>query len=157
MPAKNFHVRQAAVSALRALAKGQDYAESLIERHASRRQLNAADRKLLQAILYSVLRNRSLLDHWISKLRKGKLDNETRDVLRVGLCQTLLLGLPDHAAVNETVEAGKAAVRGLINAVLRRSIQMREQLLGDIDSLPAQIAHSHPEWLYKRWRKAYGK
>lgn len=157
MPAKNFHVRQAAVSALRAWAKGQDYAESLIERHASRRQLSAADRKLLQAILYSVLRNRSLLDHWISKLRKGKLDNETRDVLRVGLCQTLLLGLPDHAAVNETVEAGKAAVRGLINAVLRRSIQMREQLLGEIDSLPAPIAHSHPEWLYKRWRKAYGK
>ena len=157
MPAKNFHVRQAAVSALRAWAKGQDYAESLIERHASRRQLNAADRKLLQAILYSVLRNRILLDHWISKLRKGKLDNETRDVLRVGLCQTLLLDLPDHAAVNETVEAGKAAVRGLINAVLRRSIQMREQLLGEIDSLPAPIAHSHPEWLYKRWRKAFGK
>ena len=157
MPAKNFHVRQAAVSALRAWAKGQDYAESLIERHASRRQLNAADRKLLQAILYSVLRNRSLLDHWISKLRKGKLDNETRDVLRVGLCQTLLLGLPDHAAVNETVEAGKAAVRGLINAVLRRSIQMREQLLSEMETLPAPIAHSHPEWLYKRWRKAYGK
>ncbi|MDX1679496.1 MAG: transcription antitermination factor NusB [Akkermansiaceae bacterium] len=157
MPAKNFHVRQAAVSALRAWAKGQDYAESLIERHASRRQLGSSDRKLLQAILYTVLRNRSLLDHWISKLRKGKLDPETRDVLRVGLCQTLLLGLPDHAAVNETVEAGKAAVRGLINAVLRRSIQMREQLLAEVDKLPAPIAHSHPEWLYKRWKNAYGK
>jgi len=78
-------------------------------------------------------------------------------VLRVGLCQTLLLGLPDHAAVNETVEAGKAAVRGLINAVLRRSIQMREQLLAEVDDLPAPIAHSHPEWLYKRWRNAFGK
>lgn len=157
MPAKNFHVRQAAVSALRAWAKGHDYAESLVERHASRRQLSSADRKLLHAILYSVLRNRSLLDHWISKLRKGRLDPETRDVLRVGLCQTLLLGLPDHAAVNETVEAGKAAVRGLINAVLRRSITKREQLLSEVDDLPLPIAHSHPEWLYKRWHKAYGK
>ena len=157
MPAKNFHVRQAAVSALRAWAKGQDYAESLIERHASRRQLNSSDRKLLQAILYSVLRNRKLLDHWIGKLRKGRLDPETRDVLRVGLCQTLLLGLPDHAAVNETVEAGKAAVRGLINAVLRRSISIREELLAEIDSLPQPIAHSHPEWLFKRWKNAYGK
>ncbi len=157
MPAKNFHVRQAAVSALRAWAKGQDYAESLIERHASRRQLSASDRKLLQAILYAVLRNRSLLDYWIGKLRKGRLDPETRDVLRVGLCQTLILGLPDHAAVNETVEAGKAAVRGLINAVLRRSISMREQLLDQVDSLPLPIAHSHPEWLFKRWRNAHGK
>jgi len=157
VPAKNYHVRQAAVSALRAWAKGQDYAESLVERHAQRRKLNAADRKLLHAILYSVLRNRSLLDHWIGKLRKGKLDPDTRDVLRVGLCQTLLLGLPDHAAVNETVEAGKAAVHGLINAVLRRSIQLRQQLLDEVGHLPAPIAHSHPEWLYKRWRKAYGK
>ena len=157
MPAKNYHVRQAAVSALRAWAKGHDYAETLIERHASRRHLGASDRKLLHAILYSVLRNRSLLDHWISKLRNGKLDPETRDVLRVGLCQTLLLGLPDHAAVNETVEAGKACVRGLINAVLRRSIKIRSQLLEEIPTLPPAVAHSHPDWLFKRWRIAFGK
>jgi 16S rRNA (cytosine967-C5)-methyltransferase len=77
---------------------------------------------LLQAILFGVLRHRRLLDHWIGKLRDGKVDPETRDVLRVGLCQLLILGLPDHAAVNETVEAGKASVRGLVNAVLRRAI-----------------------------------
>jgi len=92
MPAKNFHVRQAAVSALRAWAKGRDYAESLIERHAHRRMLSSADRGLLQAILFGVLRNRRLLDEWIGKLREGKLDPETRDVLRVGLCQLLILG-----------------------------------------------------------------
>ena len=65
MPARNFHVRQAAVSALSAWAKGHDYAESLVERHAQRRKLTAADRGLLQAILFGVLRNRRLLDHLI--------------------------------------------------------------------------------------------
>ena len=135
MPAKNFHVRQAAVSALRAWAKGHDYAETLIERHAHRRMLSSADRGLLQAILFGVLRNRRLLDHWIGILRQGKLDPETRDVLRVGLCQTLILGLPDHAAVNETVEAGKASVRGLVNAVLRRSITSRKRLLDEVPDL----------------------
>lgn len=157
MPARNFHVRQAAVSALRAWAKGHDYAESLVERHAQRRRLSAADRALLQAILFGVLRNRRLLDHWIGELRKGQLDPETRDVLRVGLCQTLLLGIPDHAAVNETVECGKSSVRGLINAVLRRSIASREKLLGDVAELPPAVAHSHPDWLFKRWRQAFGK
>lgn len=157
MPAKNFHVRQAAVSALRAWAKGHDYAESLVERHAQRRMLSAADRNLLQAILFGVLRNRRLLDHWIGKLRQGKLDAETRDVLRVGLCQILILEIPDHAAVNETVEAGKAPVRSLINAVLRKAIATRKKLMEDLDDLPPAVRHSHPDWLYNRWRKSFGK
>ena len=157
MPAKNFHVRQAAVSALHAWAQGQDYAESLIERHAQRRKLSSPDRGLLQAILFGVLRHRRLLDHWIGKLRDGKLDPETRDVLRVGLCQLLILNLPDHAAVNETVEAGKANVRSLINAVLRRATTSRKRLLDEVDDLPPAVVHSHPDWLFNRWRAAFGK
>lgn len=157
MPAKNLHVRQAAVSALRAWAKGHDYAETLVERHAHRRQLPGSDRGLLQAILFGVLRNRRLLDHWIGKLREGKLDPETRDVLRVGLCQILLLGIPDHAAVNETVEAGKSAVRGLVNAVLRRATSLRKRLLEDVADLPPPVALSHPDWLYNRWKAAFGR
>ena len=157
MPSRNFHVRQAAVSALRAWAKGHDYAETLVERHAQRRMLSHADRHLLQAILYGVLRHRRLLDHWIGILRKGKLDPETRDVLRVGLCQILLLGIPDHAAVNETVESGKASVRGLINAVLRRAVTSRKRLLDEVADLPPAVAHSHPDWLFKRWKSRFGK
>ncbi|KAB2643028.1 MAG: 16S rRNA (cytosine(967)-C(5))-methyltransferase RsmB [Verrucomicrobia bacterium] len=157
MPAKNFHVRQAAVSALHAWAQGHDYAESLIERHAQRRKLTSPDRGLLQAILFGVLRHRRLLDHWIGKLRDGKLDPETRDVLRVGLCQLLILNLPDHAAVNETVEAGKANVRNLINAVLRRATTSRKRLLDEVADLPPAVVHSHPDWLFNRWRAAFGK
>lgn len=157
MPARNFHVRQAAVSALRAWAKGHDYAETLVERHAQRRMLSSADRGLLQAILFGVLRNRRLLDHWIGRLRDGRLDPETRDVLRVGLCQILLLGIPDHAAVHETVESAKAGVRGLVNAVLRRAIDSRKRLLDEVADLPPAVALSHPDWLFNRWKAAFGK
>jgi len=157
MPARNFHVRQAAVSALHAWAKGHDYAETLVERHAQRRKLSAADRGLLQAILFGVLRNRRLLDHWIGNLRHGKLDPETRDILRVGLCQILLLDIPDHAAVNETVETGKASVRGLVNAVLRRAIACRKRLLEELADLPPAVARSHPDWLFKRWKCRFGR
>jgi 16S rRNA (cytosine967-C5)-methyltransferase len=157
MPAKNFHVRQAAVSALRAWSKGHDYAESLVERHAQRRMLSSQDRALLQAILFGVLRHRRVLDFWIGKLRQGKLDAETRDVLRVGLCQLLILEIPDHAAVNETVEAGKAPVRSLINAVLRKAISSRKRLMEDLDEMNPATRHSHPDWLFKRWKKAFGK
>jgi 16S rRNA (cytosine967-C5)-methyltransferase len=157
VPAKNFHVRQAAVSALRAWAKGHDYAETLVDRHAQRRMLSAPDRALLQAILFGVLRHRRVLDAWIGKLRKGKLDADTRDILRVGLCQILILNIPDHAAVNETVEAGKTSVRPLINAVLRKAISERKELLEQLDEMSPAVLHSHPDWLFKRWGKAFGK
>lgn len=148
--------RRAAVSILRAWTKGHAYAENLIERHASRNDLSSADRALLNAIVLGVLRNLRLLDHWIGQLRKGKLDDETRDILRVGLCQLLILELPDHAAVFETVELGKSAGRGLINAVMRRAAATKKKLL-DLSEVPPAVACSHPDWLLKRWSKAFGK
>jgi 16S rRNA (cytosine967-C5)-methyltransferase len=154
MPDKN--VRRAAVSALRAWSKGYLYADSLVERHARRNHLSQSDRGLLNSILLSVLRNRSLLDHWIGMLRKGKLDHETRDILRVGVCQLLLLGIPDHAAVNETVGCARRAVRGLINAVLRRAVAARNTLFSEREKLPPALRFSHPEWLCKRWDRQFG-
>jgi 16S rRNA (cytosine967-C5)-methyltransferase len=148
--------RRAAVSILRAWTKGHAYAENLIERHASRNDLSSADRALLNAIVLGVLRNLRLLDHWIGQLRKGKLDDETRDILRVGLCQLLILELPDHAAVFETVELGKSAGRGLINAVMRRAASTKKTLL-DLSEVPPAVACSHPDWMLKRWSKAFGK
>lgn len=156
MPEQSKNVRRAAVSALRAWAKGHDYAETLIERHVHRNHLSSSDRGLLNTILLSVLRNRRLLDHWIGLLRKGKLDHENRDILRVGITQLLILGIADHAAVNETVNCARAPVRGLINAVLRRAIAARKRFAQDLEDLPPALRHSHPDWLYKRWKKEFG-
>lgn len=155
MSSQATNVRRAAVSALRAWAKGHIYMDSLIERHAARNGLSRQDRALLQSIVSAVLRNRRLLDHWIAKIRKGKLDHETRDILRVGLSQLLILGIADHAAVNETVNCGKVSVRGLINAVLRQAITRRAQLLDNLDELPPTVQYSHPDWLYNRWRRTF--
>ncbi len=157
MPKQASNVRRAAVSALRAWAKGHTYMDSLIERHAARNSLSRQDRALLQSIVYSVLRNRRVLDYWIGKLRRGKLDHETRDVLRVGLSQLLLLGIADHAVVNETVNCAKTPVRGLINAVLRQAILRRKQLMDELESFSPAVRYSHPDWLWSRWNKAFGK
>jgi len=158
MASQASNVRRAAVSALRAWAKGHTYMDSLIERQSAKNGLSRQDRALLQTIVSAVLRNRRLLDHWISKLRKkGKLDHDTRDILRVGLAQLLILGIADHAAVNETVNCGKGSVRGLLNAVLRQAIVRRKKLLEDLDDLSPAIRYSHPDWLWNRWRKCLGK
>lgn len=151
------NVRRAAVSALRAWAKGHAYADSLIERHAVRNHLSPADRAFFKTILLGVLKNRSLLDHWIGLFRKGKLDPETRDVLRVGFFQLLILRTPDHAAIYETVECARKPVQGLINAVLRKAAHCRMRLLRELPDIELPIQFSHPHWLWKRWKKLYGK
>lgn len=157
MPPQANNVRRAAISSLRAWAKGYSYIDSLIEKQAAKNSLSKQDRALLKSLVSCVLRNRRLLDFWIAKLRKGKLDHETRDILRVGLAQLLLLGIADHAAVNETVNCGKASTRGLINAVLRQAIERRPRLVGQGQDLPIPEKLSHPDWLWKRWRSAFGK
>lgn len=151
------NVRRAAVSALRAWAKGHAYADSLIERHAERNHLSQQDRALFKAILMGVLRNRSLLDHWIGLFRKGKLDPETRDVLRVGFFQLLILRIPDHAAIYETVACARKPVQGLINAVLRKAAHCRMRLLRELPDVELPIQFSHPHWLWKRWKQLFGK
>ncbi|MGJ8677880.1 MAG: 16S rRNA (cytosine(967)-C(5))-methyltransferase RsmB [Akkermansiaceae bacterium] len=157
MPSQATNVRRAAVSALRAWSKGHIYMDSLIERHANKNGLSRQDRALLQSIVSAVLRNRRMLDFWIGKLRKGKLDHELRDILRVGLAQLLILGIADHAAVNETVNCGKISTRGLINAVLRQAIERRDRLVEQASELPIPERLSHPDWLWKRWKNAFGQ
>ncbi|YCM44327.1 transcription antitermination factor NusB [Verrucomicrobiaceae bacterium 227] len=154
-PGKN--VRRAAVSALRAWAKGHVYADSLIERHAERNHLSSQDRALMKAILMGVLRNRSLLDYWIGIFRKGKLDPEVRDVLRVGMCQLLILRIPDHAAIYETVECARKPVQGLINAVLRKAAHARMRMLRELPDVELATQYSHPHWMWKRWKTLFGK
>ncbi len=141
---------------LRAWRPDGAYAEDLIDKAALRHSLSTPNRGLLNALVLAALRNLTLLDAWIDHLRDGgKLDHDTREWLRLGLTQCLLLGLPEHAAVHETVElAGRA--RGLVNAVLRRALRERaelERLRGETDP---DVRYSLPEFLVERWTKRHG-
>jgi 16S rRNA (cytosine967-C5)-methyltransferase len=81
------------------------------------------------------------------------LVTQPRLAIRMGLYQIRFLDrVPDHAAVNDSVElarrAGKASAAAFVNAVLRRAL--RE---------PAEVpeAASTPAWLLKRWIAQFGK
>ncbi len=132
------------------------YAEELVDRAAERHALSGPNRALLHALVLAVLRHRTLLDAWILHLRDGaSLEDDVREWLRLGLAQLFLLGMPEHAAVNETVAlAGRA--RGLVNAVLRRSLRERESLERLRRDAPPHVRHSLPEWLVAGWTKQFG-
>lgn len=148
--------RQTALNCLRSWHAGRSFAETLVDRECSRAALPPADRHLVQALVFSVLRNQTWLNHVIGTLRKGKLDVEARLILQLGLSQLFLLGMADHAAVYETVNLASVRLRGLVNAILRNALRREKTILEDREKLPLSIHYSTPAWLVRRWMEQMG-
>ena len=112
------------------------------------------DYQLLQEICFGCCRWFHQLDFLLQQLLRKhfkKKDHDLRSLLIVGLYQLRFMRIPDHAAINETVEATddlkKRWARGLTNAVLRsyqrRRTELQETL--QLEGLPQR--ESHPNWL----------
>ena len=76
----------------------------------------------------------------------------------MGIYQLLFLDrVPDHAAINDSVElvkrAKKGSAKGLVNAILRGIAREGAGTVPDDDS----IRTSHPEWLLDRWAGVWGR
>lgn len=116
-------------------------------------------RALAQELAFGTLRWYHRLDavlgQLLSKPLKGR-DGDLRALLLVGLYQQMVLEVPPHAAVSETVEAvrglGKDWARGLVNGVLRNALRRRQTLLKNADAQP-QSRWSHPAWWIQRLRQ----
>ena len=148
--------RQLAWEVLRQWKPEGLFAEDLIDRAARQHRLSGPNRGLLNALVLATLRHRCLLDLWIDHLREGgPLQRELRDLLRLGLVQIMLMELPEHAAVNETVElAGRA--KALVNAILRRAVRSRAELMALREAAPPEVRDSLPLFLLQRWRNNLG-
>lgn len=155
----NNNPRLIALKVLRQWDQTEAYAENLIDKaYKNLGSHHSSDRALATNLVYTTLRNRSLLNAWIGKLRQGKLNIETRRLLQLGLTQILLLEIPPHAAVNETVALAKhRGTLGLLNAILRRADRDRAKLEKFADSLPPNSKFSTPLWLIERWNQHFGR
>jgi 16S rRNA (cytosine967-C5)-methyltransferase len=131
-------------------------ADAIISELLSKAPISASDRGFALELFYGVLRNVSLLDFWIGCLRPSKVDDEVRDILRLGLYQLLRLNISEHAAVNESVELARPRTRPVINGVLRTAVRQREELQQRAQRQPPSVRESHPEFLVSRWQKRFG-
>lgn len=145
------------VAALREWRRGDKFADTILAGRLHASELTAPDRAFATELFYGVLRNLTLLDFWIDALRSGRLDRETGDLLRLGLYQLLLLQVPEHAAVFETVALAGSRNRAVVNAVLRNALRRRSQLLASAKEAPLAIRRSHPQFLIDRWKKNFGE
>ncbi|MFZ4766243.1 MAG: 16S rRNA (cytosine(967)-C(5))-methyltransferase RsmB [Roseimicrobium sp.] len=138
--------------------RGDVFAHELMDRAVHRHQLAHRDAALLQTLVFTVLRNVSLLDCLLDEICDNKhLETRIHWLLRLGAAQLLLLEMPAHAAVNETVALASEKPRGLANAVLRRADRERERLLAFADKLPLHERFSQPDWLVARWTQQLGE
>lgn len=155
--------RAAAWQVLLAVAAGA-YADAALERQLARQPLSPPDRALATELAYGAIRQRRLLDAWLSALGRVPAERQPpklRWLLHVGLYQLLFSArIPPAAAVSTSVELARAGglerlapvVNGLLRTVLRRRQGAAADPWAGLE-LPADPAaslalrHSLPDWL----------
>jgi 16S rRNA (cytosine967-C5)-methyltransferase len=148
--------RELALVALRRWRRGDSFADAILAQLLGSSDLIASDRAFTTELFYGVLRNLMLLDFWIDILRAERLDQDARDLLRLGIYQLFLLETPEHAAVYETVALANPRSRSLVNAVLRSALRRKEQLTENVKKETLSVRTSHPQFLIDRWTKTFG-
>jgi len=148
--------RSLAFAALSEWRGGKRFADSIIHQLLGAAVLSASDRGFVTELFYGVLRNLTLLDFWIGRLRSGSLEHASRDLLRLGLYQLFCLHTPGHAAIYETVELAGRKNRSLINGVLRTALRKFTDLETAAEAESIATRFSHPPFLIERWTKQYG-
>jgi len=131
--------------------------------------LSRQDEALATELVYSTLRRRLTLD-WIIEKFSGveprRIQPWLRDIIRIGVLQLVYMGgVPEYAAVDESVKLARAALggraAGFANSVLRKvaagrsSIPFPSREKGVVEHI--SVVHSHPRWLVKRWLERMGE
>ena len=166
-PVRSEKPREIAARILVRHAQGEGWAEHLLEAELARPgvMLSPADRGLAQELVFGVVRWQAALDWLIRRRTDNRQQKLTLLILlRLGLYQIFWLDrIPDHAAVNESVELarqlGCGPQSGFINAILRGCLRERDTLkreLNDLRRTDPALGWSHPQWLCDRWRARWG-
>ena len=96
--------------------------------------------------------------HMLDKPFQEK-DFDVYAAILVALYQIEHMDTPEHAAVNEAVESakliGKPWAGKLVNAILRRYLREAVDIKAVLKDMPS-VAHSHPKWILKRFKKHWG-
>jgi len=157
--ARTVNVRaQAARCVTAVLARGESLTQVL---ESARTAVAPRDIGLLSEICFGVMRHYYRLDALSRQLLTKRLKPRDRDVhalILVGLYQLIYMRVPNHAALNETVQAtrdmSKQWARGLVNAILRNYLRDSERLLKEVEK-QSQVSCELPDWLSARLKKAW--
>src|SRR6056297_613255 len=166
----NIAARKAALDILNWLDSSGDLLDTIMAAASADRLqgFSLADRRLVNAIVYGVLRWRRRIDWIIGKHANSpgqKIAPQVHNILRIGVFQILFLDrIPDFAAVNTSVELAKSSVsrkssrfvNALLRGLLRNCPLDMEALLPREPVSALAISQSFPDWLVERWVRRFG-
>jgi 16S rRNA (cytosine967-C5)-methyltransferase len=151
--------RHIAVDALVRI-EGGAFAHILVPQVLGRTQLAARDRAHVTELVYGTVRMQRALDYQLARVSARplpELDAPVRAALRLGAYQ-LLIGVPHHAAVGETVDAvaerGRGFVNGVLRALARTGPPWRWPRGDDVTSIGVRT--SHPDWVVQLLCDSFG-
>ncbi len=151
--------RRAAAALLSAVTDDGRTLETALETTRSFAPLTGRDRGFARAIASASLRNLGRIDAVLAGFMDRPLTEGAevpRAILRTAVAQLLAMDVAPHAAVSSAVGLANASSSGqafakLINAVLRKVDGLGRERFA---AMPPLI--NLPEWLFTRWRAAYG-
>ncbi len=151
--------RRVALDALLRIEDGA-YAHILLPPTLRNSGLEARDRALVTDLVYGTVRMQRALDVLLATVSNrgiGTLDPPVRAALRLGAYQ-LLIGVPAHAAVGETVEVVDPRARGFVNGVLRALARKGPpfRLSASDDVAAIAVRTSHPDWVVQMLVDGFG-
>ncbi|WP_374763005.1 RsmB/NOP family class I SAM-dependent RNA methyltransferase [Yunchengibacter salinarum] len=154
--------RSAALATHMAVISRRQVLETALPEHFDHHGLTGRDRAFAATLVYTALRRHGSLSALLASLMDKPLKPAraaVQSALLLGLTQILLLRTQDHGAVDGTVRLVKArgkgdsALAGLVNAILRRAIRERADLVERLDIDPLADL---PAWLKDDWASTLG-
>ncbi len=160
----NVNIRRVALSVLDKIESLGQYSNIALDTAIERSGAIGQDKALLTTLVYGVIERKITLDHQINSMASlppSKIEGTVRNALRMGLYQLAFLDkIPDHAAINESVDLVSKRSKGFVNAILRGFIREGRKI-----SLPPEddgarylsIKYSVAEEICRRFCDAFGK
>lgn len=160
--------RQAALELLRLVRDEGAYANLALSQVLRKYALNGRDAAFTVELAYGVLRNQLLYDSLIADCASRETESiepDVLDVLRLGVHQVVAMRVPDHAAVDSSVNlarslstGGQAQARaGFVNAILRSVIRRYAsgESVADFSTQSDLVTrYSHPQWIIDSYRES---
>lgn len=159
---KNKNSRNVRACAAQVIADVVQHGRSLAEALPNaQQQINAADSALLAELCYGTLRFFYELDALSALLLQKPFKEKDTDVhalLLTGFYQLRFMRVPEHAAVNLTVEACRSLKKdwagNLLNGVMRNYLRNTDTLNEKL-AKNTSASSNHPQWLAKLIQQAW--
>jgi 16S rRNA (cytosine967-C5)-methyltransferase len=153
--------RLAAYDVLVAVREEDAYANLVLPQLLRERGIEGRDAAFTTELVGGTLRALSSYDAVIDHLSARSPDPGVRDALRLGAHQVLGMRVPDHAAVDSTVELVRARIghkpAGFTNALMRRIAAHDLDTWMDTVGAGQAVRRSHPVWIVEALSRALGR